>query len=360
MLASKAKRNAGMTDPEQITDKRRRSATIHDVAEQAGVAVGTVSRYLNGQEVRRSNREQIEQAIEKLSFQRNAAARAMKAGQTDIIGFMVPAFDEFHAELLNYLARSFRQSGRTMLTYCHDGDPKLLRDAIGFFADQRVDALVMAGYVEAADEIRRLTARDVPVVIYNNDVIGLQVDRIMVENAKASYRAVRHLISVGHEKIAVIQGSLEESSGQERFRGFCDALSDCGIPLPSDYIHPGNWTVAGGYSAIEKFMSLAEPPTAVFSCNYQMTTGMLEWVREHGKKVPDDIAIVSFDDVELFRLYDGGITAIEQPIARIAETIADYVASRLTHQDLPDIRRRTLDCNILLRASSDYPAAARR
>ena len=123
-------------------ENRKRNATIHDVAEVAGVAVGTVSRYLNGQEVRRGNRVQIEQAIEQLAFQRSAVAKAMKSDKTDIIGFMVPTFDEFHAELLDHLARSFRQTGRTMLTYCHDGDPKILKEAIAFFSNQRVDALV--------------------------------------------------------------------------------------------------------------------------------------------------------------------------------------------------------------------------
>ena len=85
-----------------------------------------------------------------------------------------------------------------------------------------------------------------------------------------------------------------------------------------------------------------------------MTIGILEWMREHGLRVPDDLAVVSFDDVELFRLYDGGITAVMQPIGKIAESIASYVLSRLSGSELPDIRTRTLDCNIILRGSSGY------
>lgn len=335
-----------------IAETKKRNATIHDVAEAAGVAIGTVSRYLNGFEVRRGNRLQIEQAIEKLSFQRNAAAKAMKSDQTDIIGFLVPTFDEFHAQLLNHLARIFRQTGRTMLTYCHEGNGTILKDAISFFSNQRVDALVMAGSLETAEEVGKLVARDIPVVIYNNDVMGLQVDRIFVENAKASQRAVRQLIDVGHRRIAAVHGQLEESTGVQRLEGYKRALAEAGIAYRADYTHPGNWTVEGGYSAIQKFMAMPEPPTAVFSANYKMTTGMLEWVREHAKRVPEDIAIISFDDVELFRLYDGGITAIAQPIEKIAETIVSYAISRLTDTDLPDTRTRSLECNIVLRASS--------
>lgn len=333
-------------------DGVKKNATIYDVADAAGVAVGTVSRYLNGHEVRRGNRDLIEAAIEKLAFQRNAAARAIKAERTDIIGFMVPTFDEFHADLLDNLARSFQQTGRRMLTYCHDGDTKILREAMGFFANQRVDALVMAGQVESAEDVRTLVERDIPVLIYNNDVAGLNVDKIFVENLKASKRAVQHLIEVGHRRIAVVHGRLQESSAAQRLEGYREAIVEGGLSLRDDYVVPGGWSVEGGYSAIERLMDLAEPPTAVFSSNYRMTIGMLEWAREHAKSVPGDFSILSFDDVELFRLYDGGITAIAQPISKIADTIINYAISRVTESDLPAIRTRTLDCNIVLRASS--------
>jgi LacI family transcriptional regulator len=336
-----------------VTEKRK-NANIHDVAKAAGVAVGTVSRYLNGASVRLSNRVEIEKAIEALSFQRSAVAKAMKSDTTDIIGFLVPIFDEFHAQLLNQLARGFRHSGQTMLTYCHDGDGKLLREALRFFANQRVDALVLAGSGDVSGEVEALVERGVPVTVYNNDVMGMRVDRVFVENANASFRAVRHLVDVGHRRIATVYGALEETSGAQRLDGYRRALEASGLPLDPSYMHPGNWCEEGGYSAIQKFMALTAPPTAIFSANYQMTLGILEWVREHGLHIPDDIAVVSFDDVEVFRLYDGGITAVAQPIDKIAESITSYVLSRLTGDALPEIRTRTLDCNIILRGSSGF------
>lgn len=337
-----------------MTADKRKNATIHDVAEMAGVAVGTVSRYLNGQPVRHGNRSEIERAIEALGFQRSAVAKAMKSDTTDVIGFLVPSFDEFHANLLNQLARLFRQSGRTMLTYCHDGDRKLLKEAVGFFANQRVDALVLAGSGDISVEIEMLIDRGVPVTVYNNDVMGLRVDRVFVENSAASFRAVDHLISVGHRRIATVYGLQDESTGVQRLEGYCQALKARGMAVDPECMHPGAWCEEGGYSAVQKFMSLGDPPTAIFSANYQMTIGVLEWMRERGLRVPDDLAIVSFDDVELFRLYDGGITAVMQPIGKIAESIASYVLSRLSGSELPDIRTRTLDCNIILRGSSGY------
>ncbi|SCM76802.1 Transcriptional regulator LacI family [uncultured Pleomorphomonas sp.] len=334
--------------------EKRKNATIHDVAASAGVAVGTVSRYLNGQTVRQGNRLAIERAIEQLSFQRNALAKAMKSETTDVIGFLTPIIDEFHAELLNHLVRQFRHGGRTMLTYCHDDDGKLLREALSFFAKQRVDALVVAGSGHFTPDIETLVERGLPIVVYNNDLTGLGVDRVFVENANAAFRAVSHLVDVGHRRIATAYGLQSQSSGVQRLEGYRRALEAHGLAVDPAYMHPGNWGEEGGYSAVQKFMALAEPPTAIFSANYKMTVGILEWVREHGLRVPADLAIVSFDDVELFRLYDGGITAVKQPIDKIAESIVSYVLSRLSGNELPEIRTRTLDCNVILRGSSGY------
>lgn len=337
----------------EITGKRK-NATIHDVAEAAGVAIGTVSRYLNGQTVRNGNRAEIERAIEALSFQRSAAARAMKSDKTDVIGFLTPELDEFHAQLLNHLARLFRESGRTLLTYCHDGDSRLLSESLSYFAGQNVDALILTGHGEILNDVEKFVERGIPITVYNNDIMGLRVDRVFVENSKASYRAVRHLIDLGHTRVATVFGALDSSTGLQRLNGYQKALEESDLALNPSYMHSGNWGEEGGYSAIQKFMALAEPPTAIFSANYKMTYGILEWVREHRIRVPEDIALVSFDDVELFRLYDNGITAIAQPIEKIAQCISSYVLSRLTERNLPEIRTRTLDCNVILRGSSHF------
>ena len=124
---------------------RRRQPTIVDVAKMADVAIGTVSRYLNGFSVRRANRDQIEEAIDKLGYKRNAVAAAMKTDLTHVIGFMVPTFDEFHGATLEYLSRTIRRTGRALLTYCHGADPRVMEEALYFFATQRIDALIMTG-----------------------------------------------------------------------------------------------------------------------------------------------------------------------------------------------------------------------
>ncbi len=332
---------------------RRRPATIVDVAERAGVAIGTVSRYLTGQPIRRGNKDLIEGAIEALGYRRSAIAAAMKADLTNVVGFLVPSLSEFHAAVLEQLSTVMRRSGRALLTYCHKVHDTSLLDALDFFVSHRVDCLVMAGEEEVADHIRELVAGGTPVIFYDNDIRGLPVDRVFVENRPASFRAVSHLLDIGHTEVACLTGAPNDSAGRERYEGYTQALQHRGIPIDPTYVINAEWNEDKGYSAMLRLLSLQRPPTAVYSCNYNMTVGALRLLKEHGLKVPDDMSILSFDDVPLFSLHEAGITAVAQPVGKIAEAIGSIVASRLSESGAGhEPHTITLNCDIILRGST--------
>lgn len=349
-------------DGDKAVNGHKRQTTIIDVAEMADVAIGTVSRYLNGLSVRRPNRDRIEQAIAALGYRRNAVASAMKTDKTHIIGLLVPAFDEFHSLVLESLARSVRRTSRALLTYCHSNEPRLFRDALEFFGTQRIDALVMDATYIAYDEVDELARQGVPVVFYNNYVSGIAADRVVVENLKASYRAVTHLIDLGHTRVAMLTGDLRDSSARLRLEGYQTALRDRGVAIEPRYAAgPSDWGPVRAYAAMRSLMTLPQPPTAVFTSNYQIAVGALTWLKEQGLKVPDDLSLVSFDDVALFRLHDAGVTAIAQPLARIAEIITDLLVARLSRPDEHVAQTIVLGCDLILRGSTRrLPQAARR
>jgi LacI family transcriptional regulator len=344
-------------EPEPETNGRRRQPTIVDVAEAAGVAVGTVSRHLNGLSVRRANRAQIEDAIERLGYKRNAVAAAMKTDLTHVVGFMVPFFDEFHGVMLEHLSSAIRKTGRALLTYCHSAEPKVMQEALDFFATQRIDALIMTGEQELYERVDELIGRGTPVLFYNNDIRGLPADRVFVDNRAASRRAVSHLIDLGHTRIAIISGDHQHSSGLERFEGYAAALADHGISCDPRYVAQGHWTVDGGHNALTHLLALEQPPTAVLAASYPMAVGALGLLKERGKKVPDDLSLISFDDVPLFRLHEAGITAIAQPLVKIADSITSALVARLANADDERPRTVTLDCDIILRGSTRRLAA---
>lgn len=340
-------------DSDDETPGRQRAATILDVAEAAGVAVGTVSRYLNGQSVRGANRDQIEDAIQRLGYRKNALAAAMKSEFTNTVGFLVPRLSEYHAAILEHLSDALRRQGRALLSYCHNEDFDSVVDLLDFFAGHRVDCVIMDGLAAAADRIRDTVRGGTPVIFYDNDVAGPTVDRVFVENRAASFRAVSHLLDIGHTKIAVMTGSTRNWTGRERFEGYRQAMTGRGLNINPDYVLDAHWSEDEAFSGMLQLLTLREPPTALFCCNYNMTVGALRMIKEHGLKIPADISLVSFDDVPLFRLHEAGITAVAQPIPKIAETLASILASRLSERGAMHAPHTiVLDCDIILRGST--------
>lgn len=333
------------------TIRSTRQPTIVDVAHEADVAVSTVSRYLNGLSTRRANRERIELAIERLGYRRNALAAAIKSDQSHMIGIMAPVLDEFHSAVLEQLATRLRQTGRVLVTYCHGGDTKVMHEILDFISTQRLDGVIMAGEPSLYERTEHLISRGTPIIFYNNELRGLWADRVLVDNRNASRRAVTHLLDLNHTHVAIIHGSLDASSGVERLAGYREALEAAGRPVNPGYERDGRWLSDGGYHAMEQLMSQAKPPTALFVANYRMAIGVLAWIKERGLRVPEDISLICFDDIETFPLMRPSITALSQPVAAITNSIAEMLFSRLADPSLPP-RSITLECSLILRDST--------
>lgn len=334
---------------------RRRAATIAEVAAAAGVAIGTVSRFLNGLDVRRGNREQIEAAIERLSYRRNAVAAAMKTDRTRMVGLLIPAFDDFHSTMVERLAALIRTTGRALVMYCHSHDPRIIGEAVDFFVAQRSDAIIMDGIPDIHPQMQRVIDGGTPIVFYNNDMPGLATDRVMVDNRSASHEAVGHLLDLGHRRIAIVTGDVADSSGQQRLDGYEDALRARDVPLDPDLVIHGDWHTESGHAAAQRLHALAAPPTAVFLSNYEMAIGFLGWMKQQGLRAPDDLSVVSFDDIDVFRLHEAGITAVAQPIDEIADTIHAMLMSRLDGRSARPPRSVILPCRLLPRGSTRPP-----
>lgn len=341
-----------MTSQIKDSHPRRRPATIVDVAQAAGVAIGTVSRHLNGLPVRAGNRDQIERAIATLGYRRNSTAVAMKTNTTHIVGFFVPSLGEFHAAMLEQLSRKMRLSGRAVLSFCHDLQPASIREGLEFFASHRVDALVLDGEEAIRQDLMPYIEDGLVVVLYDNDIPGLTVDRVFADNRKASARIVSHLLDLGHERVATIHGHLRDSAGRERLAGFHDAFAAHDREPDPALIVDGQWREVRGYEGIRHLLSLPKPPTALFSANYNMTLGVLTYLHESGLQLPRDLSLVSYDDVPAFRLHNPAITTVEQPIEKVADTITGIIDARLSNPTAMGRHDIKIDCSIILRDSA--------
>jgi LacI family transcriptional regulator len=341
-----------MTSESSGDDGKARSATIVDVARRANVAVGTVSRYLNGYPIRRANREQIEEAIRALRFRRNASAVAMKTDVTHVVGLLAPSFDQFHGVMLEHLSRALRRDGRALLIYCHGGDTRLMEDGLDYFSTQRIDALVMSGAEHLFERVDQLIGDGMPLILYDNDLAGLKADRVFVNNREASLSAVRHLLDIGHRRVGIVTGELVDTAANERFLGYCDALTERGIGVDPQYVVPGHWTMVGGTEATCRLMALPEPPTAIFCANYVMALGSLSCFKDKKIRIPERVSLISFDDPPLFGLYEPGITVVAQPIEGVAQTIANVLEKRLRSERETPFSTTSLRCEVILRGST--------
>ncbi len=356
MRKREARPSSARSEPRNVDAGRaaggQRQATVVDVADAAGVAVGTVSRYINGHAIRTGNRDRIERAIATLGYRRNAVATSMKTNVSHMVGLMVPALSEFHAGLLEQLSRRIRRTGRAVVSYSHEADPQSIIEGLEFFASHRVDAVIVDGSGLSRERLAQYASASFELVFYDNDVEGVTADRVFVENRKASARAVNHLIELGHERIATVTGNLQNSAGALRYAGYRDALASHGLPVDPKLVVEGQWQEARGYSAARELFSLERPPTAIFSANYNMTIGLLAWMREHDLRTPRDVSLVSFDDVPAFTVHEPGITAVAQPVAKIADAITNLLAGRFTSPKVMGRHTVMVDCDIILRGST--------
>ena len=341
-----------------MTQKRSnsaRSATINDVAERANVSIGTVSRHLNGYLVKPENRARIEEAIQSLSYARNAIASAMKTSQSNMVGLLVPDYDEFHAQLLGQLGTAFREQGFVTLTYCHESNMQAARDSMTFFRSHRVNTLILSGSEELKPEVEEMIAQGVQVIAYDNDLLDKRVQQVKVDNAEVSRQAIEHLLTLGHRKIAIITGDMENWTAQRRLQGYLDAFQNADLTLDPAMIINGDWREAAGHAAMQQLWNGQERPTAVFSSNHQMTLGVLNFVRDHGLNIPQDLSLISFDDISMFRYLTPSITAIAQPLPEIVSAILSLFLAGKASSDPETQCSVRLDCELILRDSTAPP-----
>ena len=326
--------------------------TIKDVARLAGVAIGTVSRHLNGAPIRGTNRAAIERAINELDYQRNSFAAAMKSDRSGMVAFLVPAFDEFHSTLMQHLMTQFRERGLTMLIYYQDGESsRSLEQAVRYFRSHQVDALITTGSLPADDQFQALQRDGVPIVVYENRIEGLVADTVLTDDAAAVRRAVGHLVEMGHRRIAIVAGDGRHTTGQQRLAGYLDALDDVGIGRDERLIVGGTWSQAAGFQGVQSLMELPQPPTAVLFSNYVLAQGGLRFMRDRGLRIPDDLSVISIYDVDLLQLYQPPITAIVQPVVEFASNIVELVTRRLQSGQAQPVQTVNLPCELVLRAS---------
>lgn len=323
-------------------------ATIKDVARAAGVSISTVSKYLNGGNVRPEYAEPIRQAIAQLDFRVNPCARNLKSPRNRSIGVLLPSMKvSFFGTIVSALDKTLRDSGYHTTICCYDCDHGLERNYLSFLLSNGIDGLIYMPEDLSAEEYYELTQKcNIPVVQVDRIIQGVQTDAVLVDNTASSYAAVSHLIAQGHRRIALITGHTSIFTAKERLVGYLRALADNKIPYDDSLVFSGDYSFTTGYQNFRLMMELSDPPTAIFCVNDDITMGVIAADRDHQNRGGKPMCIFGYDCVEVCNLMRPAIPVVQQPEAEIGRMAGSYLLERLSGYDGPP-RISRLRCNII-------------
>jgi LacI family transcriptional regulator len=330
------------------------NVTIKDVARHAGVSSMTVSRVINGGDrVSPETRLRVEGAIEELGYVPSRLARGMIRQKTGTLALIVPdVANPFFTLIVRGAEDVARRAGYRIILCDTRADLAIEREVIEEMIGHRVDGIAIAPVSDRSiGHLRRLERFGVQFVLIDRTVPDVDCDVVVGDNTGGARRLVEHLLSLDHRRIGFIMESDEVSTARDRRQGYEDALQAAGIELDADLIVRATAEPQGGRDGMRLLLELEEPPTAVFAVNNLVALGAIEAVRAVGLEVPDDIALVCFDDIEYAsRLYPF-LTVMAQPAETLGSLGTQLLLERIEARAPEQSRIVVLPAQFLLRQS---------
>jgi len=310
-----------------------KNTRLKDIAETTGVTIKTVSRALhNHPDVNAVTRQRILETAEKLNYFRNLVAAGLRKKQTLTIGYVIPDLvNEFFGELGITIERFLRARNYGMIISFSEGSPQNEVTALELLLTKRVDGIVLATVGETEGFIKRsIVKRGIPLVVIDNDLNGVVSDVVLHDDLHGARLLTEHLIQHGHQAIACVTGPARESSSVRRVDGYRQALAGASCRVPPTFLRSTDWSVAGGYAeTLDLFDGVGQKPTAIFYANSVMALGGYRALHELELKVPSDVAVVSFDNLESIQALNPPLTTLSGTEPAFGETAASLLLGRI-------------------------------
>lgn len=326
---------------------RVKKINIHDVAELAGVSITTVSRVINNSpSVNEARRKKVKAAIQKLKFVPSSHAQSLASGKTNTIALIIPRYEgifySFYAlELIRGIGTLCDALRLDLLLHLTAG-----RDICNY---KSVGGIIFADIISNRSQVEWVAKENVPVVIINNLADDLEVSSVAIDNLGGAKNAVKYLVSLGHQRIAHIAGDTISQAAAERLKGYAEALAESDIQANAEYIVKTDYSRGQARQAAEKLLALETPPTALFVASDSMALEAISVITEKGKRVPDDISVIGFDD-NPSSLYGGvALTTVRQPLIKMAEEGVKELHALI--QGKKEITKLILPTELILRDS---------
>jgi len=334
-----------------------RGATIYSVAERAGVSVATVSRMVNGSGyVGRQSRSRIQEAMEALRFEPNGLARSLNTKQSELLALLLTDIaNPFSAQIARGVQDAARDAGYIPII-CSTDTPEAERDTVRALRRKRVDGLILTPMQgERSDEnmelLHTLCDKGMAMVCIGRRPVHPHADEVSTDTSAGARAAVVHLAALGHRRIGFIGGQISRGVAMGRLAGYRQGLADAGLPADVSLVCEGELDEDSGRRETLALLSLLHPPTAIFCVNDRTAFGALAALAERGRRVPEDVSVVGFDDIPLAALIRPALTTVRQPAHELGRLAATFLLGRIAHPETPH-QRSVLPCQLVARQSS--------
>ena len=335
--------------------------TIRDVAQAAGVSITTVSHVINGTRyVSDEVAGQVRRAMDELGYRPNVVARSLRSGKTRTIGLLLPdSSNLFFAEVSRVIEDVSFQNGYSLIICNTDDNPIKEKSYLDTLLEKQVDGILFISASSTSLNIQGIAQNGPPVVVVDREFDGLQADTVLVDNQLGGYLAARHLIQLGHRRIACISGPSERNPSADRLTGFRKAMGEAGLVVDENLFLRGDFRYQSGERCMHELVGLGRPFSAIFVCNDMMAIGAVKAAHNLKINIPRDLSIIGFDDIPLAEAISPSLTTIAQPYAEMATTATQLLLKRLDEsrqrQPHSPVERVVLQPGLLVRESCAPP-----
>ena len=311
-------------------------ATIKDIAKQAGVTPSTVSRVLNNADgYNEKTKTKVLEIAAKLHYQKNEAASNLVAKTSNLIGVIITdSKTSFAAPIIDSVEDTAYTNGiRILLAHCGSGDPKRLRFCLDLMAGQKVNGIISVAVQFDATNLKHLNAISIPLISLN--VTGPQHTSITIDDERAAYDGTTFLINRGYRHPALVGVARHNpQNGIQRITGYQKALQAANLPLIPDNIVEGDFSFEAGQQAAKKLLTGANRPDAIFAASDDAAAGVLSYAYEHSIKVPDELAVLGFDDSHVAKIVTPALTTVKQPFSEMGRMAVEKIMAHSTAENI--------------------------
>jgi len=326
--------------------------TIRDVAEAAGFSVNTVSRALNDKpDVSVETKRSILKTVKQLGYHPNKLARGLRANKTHTIGLIIADIaNPYFGTLVKGAEAEARKHNYSIILQNTDEEYHRELEAVQVMLEERVDGIILSPTQKERGTVEALLKLGMPFVLMGRCFADLDTDYVVADDVQGGYLATEHLIQLGHKKIVLINGPLHISSAKERFQGYCKAFEHYGLKVDASAVVTGAVTMADGYQATKSLLKRKPRPTAIFAFSDFVAFGVMRAIREAGLQIPEDIAVVGYDDNQFASCAEVPLTTIHVLNEKIGATAVHALQEHFTdHHPMMQLR---VPVNLVVRRST--------